>query len=28
MWADKNYKAIRGFLSSVGVIRVLALDPL
>ena len=27
-YADKNYKAISGFLSSVGVIRVLALDPL
>jgi hypothetical protein len=27
-YADRNYKAISGFLSSVGVIRVLALDPL
>ena len=27
-YADQNYKAINGFLSSVGVVRVLALDPL
>ena len=27
-YADQNYKAISGFLSSVGVVRVLALDPL
>jgi hypothetical protein len=27
-YADQNYKAISGFLSSVGVTRVLALDPL
>src|SRR5436305_14562176 len=27
-YADQNYKAISGFLSSVGVIRVLPLDPL
>jgi hypothetical protein len=27
-YADQNYKAISGFLSSVGVVRVLALDPM
>jgi heme-degrading monooxygenase HmoA len=27
-YADQNYKAITGFLSSVGVVRVLALDPM
>jgi heme-degrading monooxygenase HmoA len=27
-YADQNYKAISGFLSSVGVVRVLALEPL
>ena len=27
-YADENYKAISGFLSSMGVVRVLALDPL
>ncbi len=27
-YTDQNYKAISGFLSSVGVVRVLALDPL
>jgi hypothetical protein len=27
-YADQNYKAINGFLSSVGVVRVLALDPM
>jgi len=27
-YADKNYKAFSGYLSSVGVVRVLALDPL
>ena len=27
-YADQNYKAITGFLSSVGVMRVLALDPM
>ena len=27
-YADQNYKAINGFLSSVGVVRILALDPL
>jgi hypothetical protein len=27
-YADENYKAISGYLSSVGVVRVLALDPL
>ena len=26
-YADQNYKALSGFLSSVGVVRVLALDP-
>ena len=27
-YTDQNYKAISGFLSSVGVVRILALDPL
>jgi hypothetical protein len=27
-YADQNYKAISGFLSSVGVVRVLGLDPM
>jgi heme-degrading monooxygenase HmoA len=27
-YSDQNYKAINGFLSSVGVVRVLALDPM
>jgi hypothetical protein len=27
-YADQNYKAINGFLSSVGIVRILALDPL
>jgi hypothetical protein len=27
-YADQNYKAISGFLSSVGIVRVLALEPL
>jgi len=27
-YADQNYKAINGFLSSVGVVRILALDPM
>ena len=27
-YADQNYKAVTGFLSSVGVVRVLALDPM
>ncbi len=27
-YADQNYKAISGFLSSLGVVRVLALDPM